>query len=67
MRIDEENTNPIVFEKEFLKVVFSHIHSIDVIILQDYNKYLIFLEKYFSDKKAKPLKQGKELVKQIFG
>jgi hypothetical protein len=36
-------------------------------MLKDFNKYLIFMEKYFSDKKAKPLKQGAELVKQIFG
>ena len=38
IRIDEENTNPIIFEKEFLKVVFSQIHDVDIIILQDYNK-----------------------------
>ena len=25
-------------------------------IIKDYNKYLIFIEKYFSDKNAKPLK-----------
>ena len=36
-------------------------------IIKDYNTYLIFLEKYFSDNNAKPLKKGKELVKQIFG
>ena len=36
-------------------------------IIKDYNKYLIFLEKYFSNKNATPLKQRKELVKQIFG
>ena len=36
-------------------------------ILNDYNTYLIFMEQYFSDKNAKPLKQGTELVKQIFG
>jgi len=36
-------------------------------ILNDYNTYLIFMEQYFSDKNAKPLKQGPELVKQIFG
>ena len=35
-------------------------------ILNDYNTYLIFLEKYFKDKNAKPLKSGSELVKQIF-
>ena len=36
-------------------------------ILNDFNQYLIFMEKYFSNKNASPLKQGKELVKQIFG
>ena len=36
-------------------------------ILNDYNTYLVFLENYFSDKNAQPLKQGKELIKQIFG
>ena len=36
-------------------------------ILNDYNTYLIFMEQYFSDENAKPLKQGTELVKQIFG
>ena len=35
-------------------------------ILNDYNKYLVFLEKYFQDKNAKPLKTGSALVKQIF-
>ena len=35
-------------------------------ILNDYNKYLVFLEKYFQDKNAKPLKTGPALVKQIF-
>ncbi len=36
-------------------------------ILNDYNTYLIFLEKYFKNKNAKPLKSGEELIKQIFG
>ena len=36
-------------------------------ILNDFNQYLIFMEKYFSNKNARPLKQGNELVKQIFG
>ena len=27
-------------------------------IIQDFNTYLIFLEKYFSDENAKPLKKG---------
>ena len=35
-------------------------------ILNDYNTYLIFLDNYFKDKNAKPLKSGSELVKQIF-
>ena len=35
--------------------------------LDDFNTYLIFMEKYFSNKNASPLKQGKELVKQVFG
>ena len=35
-------------------------------MLKDFNKYLIFMEKYFSDKEAKPLKQGTELVKTNF-
>ena len=36
-------------------------------ILNDYNTYLIFMEKYFKDRNAKPLKSCHELVKQIFG
>ena len=36
-------------------------------ILNDFNQYLIFMEKYFSNKNARPLNQGKKLVKQIFG
>ena len=36
-------------------------------ILNDYNTYLIFLEKYFKNQNAKPLKSGAELIKQIFG
>ena len=35
-------------------------------IINDYNKYIIFFEKYFSDKNAKPLKRGKDLIKLIF-
>ena len=35
-------------------------------ILKDYNKYLFFLEKYFSDKNAEPLPSGPELAKIIF-
>ncbi len=36
-------------------------------ILNDYNTYLIFLEKYFKDKNAMPLESGSKLVKEIFG
>ena len=35
-------------------------------ILNDYNTYLVFLERYFKDKNAKPLQSGIELIKQIF-
>ena len=35
-------------------------------LLKDYNKYLSFLEKYFSNKNAEPLPSGKELSKIIF-
>ena len=36
-------------------------------ILNDYNIYLTFMEEYFTTKNPKPLKSGKELIKQIFG
>ena len=36
-------------------------------MLNEYDIYLKFMEQYFSSKDAKPLKKGKELVKQIFG
>ena len=36
-------------------------------ILKDYNIYLNFMEKYFSNKNAEPLPSGKELSKIIFG
>ena len=32
----------------------------------DKHIFLVFLEKYFQDKNAKPLKTGPALVKQIF-
>ena len=35
-------------------------------ILKDYNVYLNFMEKYFSNKNAEPLPSGKELSKIIF-
>ena len=36
-------------------------------ILNDFNQYLIFMEKYFSNKNAEPLPTGSELCKHIFG
>ena len=36
-------------------------------ILKEYNIYLSFMEKYFSNKTAEPLPSGKELSKIIFG
>ena len=36
-------------------------------ILKDYNVYLNFMEKYFSNKNAEPLPSGKKLSKIIFG
>ena len=36
-------------------------------LLKDYNKYLSFLEKYFSNKNAEPLPDGSKLSKLIFG
>ena len=36
-------------------------------ILDEYDIYLKFMEKYFSTKNVKPLKKGVELAKQIFG
>lgn len=38
LRVDEENTNPISMEDEFLQLIQELINNIDVIILQDYNK-----------------------------
>ena len=38
-----------------------------IIILKEYNKYLSFMEKYFSNKNAEPLPTGSELCKHIFG
>ncbi len=35
-------------------------------MLNEYDTYLKFMENYFSKKDSKPLKKGKELVKQIF-
>jgi len=36
-------------------------------MLDEYDVYLKFMEKYFSSKDAKPLKKGLRLAKQIFG
>jgi rfaE bifunctional protein kinase chain/domain len=38
LRIDEEETSPIVQVENFLKLTISLMNDIDVIILQDYNK-----------------------------
>jgi len=38
IRIDEEDTSPIIQVKEFLKLIISLMNDIDVVILQDYNK-----------------------------
>jgi rfaE bifunctional protein kinase chain/domain len=38
LRIDEEETFPILQEDEFLKLTISLMDDIDVVILQDYNK-----------------------------
>ncbi|MBT3611447.1 MAG: D-glycero-beta-D-manno-heptose-7-phosphate kinase [Flavobacteriales bacterium] len=38
LRIDEEETFPIVHAEEFLKLTINLMNDIDVIILQDYNK-----------------------------
>ena len=37
-----------------------------LVILKDYNKYLQFLEKYFSNKNADPLPAGPDLAKIIY-
>ena len=37
-----------------------------LVILKDYNKYLQFLEKYFSNTNADPLPTGHELAKIIY-
>ena len=38
LRIDEEQTDAITVEKDFLDLVTQHLQNIDVVILQDYNK-----------------------------
>ena len=56
-------------DTEFSKLEDSDDEEKDkkLIILKDYNKYLLFLEKYFSNKNADPLPFGPELAKIIFG
>ena len=54
-------------DTEFSRIENTGENKEKISMLKDFNKYLIFMEKYFSDKEAKPLKQGTELVKQIFG
>jgi len=44
LRIDEEETSPIVQQEEFLKLTISLMDDIDVIILQDYNKGVLTTE-----------------------
>ena len=44
LRIDEEETSPILQEKEFLELTLSLMNDIDVIILQDYNKGVLTSE-----------------------
>ena len=44
LRIDEEQTSPILETEEFLKLTISLINDIDVIIFQDYNKGVLSRE-----------------------
>lgn len=44
LRIDEEETSPIINASEFLKLTESLMGNIDVIILQDYNKGVLTRE-----------------------
>ena len=44
LRIDEEETSPILETEEFLKLTISLMNDIDVIILQDYNKGVLTAE-----------------------
>ena len=55
-------------DTEFSKIEDSGREDTDeeLKILNEYNKYLIFLEKYFSNKNAEPLKLGQDLVKSIY-
>ena len=55
-------------DTELLKIEESNDENSEskIKMLNDFNIYLTFMEKYFSDKNAKPLKKGKELIKQIF-
>ena len=55
-------------DTEFSKIEDSGRENTDeeLKILNEYNEYLIFLEKYFSNKNAKPLKLGQDFVKSIY-
>ena len=44
LRVDEEQTSPILETEEFLKLTISLINDIDVIIFQDYNKGVLTRE-----------------------
>ena len=44
LRIDEEETSPILETEKFLNLAISLMHNIDVIILQDYNKGVLTTE-----------------------
>jgi len=44
LRIDEEETSPIINSSEFLRLTESLMENIDVIILQDYNKGVLTCE-----------------------
>ena len=51
----------------YRSVAFYQSKEQKIMILKDYNKYLSFMEKYFSNKNAEPLPIGSELSKHIFG
>ena len=38
LRVDEEDTYPIMIEEEFMKIISNLMRNVNVIILQDYNK-----------------------------
>ncbi len=56
-----------LIDTEFSKIDESgEKKELDVKILNEYNKYLEFLEKYFSNKNSTPLKLGRNLLRQIY-